>query len=276
MRLQKYLARCGVASRRHGEELISAGRVAVNGAVITRMGVKVVVGIDEVCVDGRVVNLPESTTTLMLYKPAGYVTTMDDPQGRPTVAELVDKEKYPGLFPIGRLDAETTGLLLFTTDGILGQQLMHPRHHVKKTYYALVQGKPTQSDLSCLRKGIMLDDGLTLPAEISIVEGTEMRFVQTIFHERYDQGSSLKERPRFTSSAFDDRNTSLKIGIREGRNRQIRRMFSAIGHPVLALHRQSIGSLSLGNLMLGHTRVLDSNEVQALQNGVCEPSRAHE
>ena len=130
MRLQKFLARAGVASRRHAEELIAAGRVTVNGARVTEMGVKVDPAADMVAVDGAPVALPEENVTFLLHKPAGYVTTMSDPQGRSTVAELVPTDRFPGLFPIGRLDFDTTGLLLFSTDGELGNGLLHPRHHV--------------------------------------------------------------------------------------------------------------------------------------------------
>ena len=140
MRLQKFLARAGAASRRGSENLMTAGRVTVNGQVVTELGSKVDPLVDEVAVDGVPVYLAQGPVTIMLHKPAGYVTTMSDPQGRPTVAELVPTDRFPGLFPIGRLDFDTTGLLLFSTDGELGNGLLHPRHHVEKRYLALVNG----------------------------------------------------------------------------------------------------------------------------------------
>ena len=160
MRLQKFLARAGAASRRGSENLMTAGRVTVNGKVVTELGSKVD-PLVEVAVDGAVVRLADGPVTIMLHKPAGFVTTMSDPQGRRTVAELVPTERYPGLFPIGRLDFDTTGLLLFSTDGELGNGLLHPKHHVTKRYLACVEGRPTERDLALLRRGIELDDGPT-------------------------------------------------------------------------------------------------------------------
>ena len=142
MRLQKFLARAGVASRRGSEDLMTAGRVSVNGQIVTELGSKVDPKVDVVCVDGREVHLEDGSVYLMLHKPKGYLTTMDDPQGRPCVAQLVPRGRYPGLFPVGRLDKDTTGLLLFTTDGDMGQRLLHPKHHVDKTYQAHVAGVP--------------------------------------------------------------------------------------------------------------------------------------
>ena len=140
IRLNRFLARCGLGSRRGCEDLIRAGRVSVNGETVRDLSVKVRVAVDSVLVDDKPVSLPDETVTIMLHKPAGYVTTMSDPQGRPCVADLVPEDEYPSLFPVGRLDTDTTGLLLFTTDGKLGHALLHPRHHVSKTYYALVAG----------------------------------------------------------------------------------------------------------------------------------------
>ncbi len=153
MRLQKFLARAGVASRRGSENLMTAGRITVNGEVVTELGSKVDPLVDQVAVDGVPVRLEGGPVTIMLHKPAGYVTTMSDPQGRPTVAELVPTDRFPGLFPIGRLDFDTTGLLLFSTDGEPGNGLLHPRHHVEKRYLALVNGKPTPEQLDQLGAG---------------------------------------------------------------------------------------------------------------------------
>ncbi len=166
MRLQKFLARAGVASRRGSEEVILSGRVRVNGEPVVELGVKVDADADVVTVDGKRVSPEASTKTIMLHKPAGFVTTMSDPQGRRTVAELVDVDAYPGLFPVGRLDADTTGLLLFSTDGELGHALLHPRKHVMKRYVALVEGVLSQEDAARLRAGVRLSDGMTLPAQI--------------------------------------------------------------------------------------------------------------
>ncbi|MDO5791890.1 MAG: pseudouridine synthase, partial [Coriobacteriia bacterium] len=175
MRLQKFLARAGAASRRGSENLMTAGRVTVNGQVVTELGSKVDPLVDQVAVDGVPVRLEGGPVTIMLHKPAGYVTTMSDPQGRPTVAELVPTDRFPGLFPIGRLDFDTTGLLLFSTDGELGNGLLHPRHHVEKRYLALVNGKPTPEQLAQLERGIQLDDGMTAPAKAALVEGAEAK-----------------------------------------------------------------------------------------------------
>jgi 23S rRNA pseudouridine2605 synthase len=179
VRLQKYLARAGVASRRASEQLITSGRVSVNGQVVTQLGTKVYVSendqepSDEVTLDGVLVLLKDEDVTLMLHKPAGYVTTMQDPQGRPCVASLVPLGQYPSLFPVGRLDRDTTGLLLFSTNGALGNKLLHPRHHVEKTYLALTLGVPTEKALEQLRSGVELSDGTTQPAKVELLEGEE-------------------------------------------------------------------------------------------------------
>ena len=180
MRLQKFLARAGAASRRGSENLMTAGRVTVNGQVVTELGSKVDPLVDQVAVDGVVVRLADGPVTVMLHKPAGFVTTMSDPQGRPTVAQLVPVDRYPGLFPIGRLDADTTGLLLFSTDGDLGNGLLHPKHHVAKRYLACVEGRPAERDLARLRRGVELDDGLTAPADARLVEGPAARRAERV------------------------------------------------------------------------------------------------
>lgn len=234
MRVQKFLARAGVASRRGSEDLMTAGRVSVNGEVVTSLGAKVDPAHDTVTVDGRVVTLAAGPVYLALNKPTGVVTTMSDPQGRPTVATLVPAADYPGLFPVGRLDADTTGLLLFTTDGELGHRLLHPRWKVPKTYRVVTDGSPDVCDMKRLRDGIELDDGLTAPAEARTLERLG--------------GSSVVE-----------------ITIREGRKRQVRRMFSAVSHPVIELERVSFGPVLLGGLERGSWRELDEAEVAALR-----------
>ena len=236
LRLQKFLSRAGVASRRGSENLMTAGRVTVNGEVVRELGTKIDPLVDTVCVDGKPVSLRDGNTYIMLHKPAGYLTTMSDPQGRPTVASLVPVERFPGLFPVGRLDCDTTGLLLFCTDGELAQRLLHPRYHVSKRYEAVVDGRIFEQEADILRKGVMLDDGPCNPAEIIIESAGAVSKVTCI--------------------------------ISEGRKRQVKRMFSAIGHPVLSLHRASFGVLSLGDLPVGEWRELTDNEVHALRSAV--------
>lgn len=234
MRLQRFLARAGVASRRASEELIAAGRITVNGQPVVKMGAKVDPDVDEVRVDGQVVTISQEHVALMLHKPAGYVTTMSDPQGRPCVADLVPVHQYAGLYPVGRLDRDTTGLLLFVTDGGLGNQLLHPSHHVLKRYLAKVKGVPTRHQVHLLRTGVKLDDGMTAPAEVELL-----------------------------SSGPD---ATLEIGIREGRNRQVRRMCDAVGHECLELHRSIFGPLDLGDLPVGQWRLLTDQELDLLRS----------
>lgn len=232
-RLPKYLARCGVASRRKAEDLIRNGLVVVNGEIIEEPGRKIEPGRDRVTVGGRAVYPPESLVYLLLHKPAGYVTTVRDPWGRPTVMDLVP-EKGVRLFPAGRLDLETTGLLLLTNDGEAVQALTHPRYGVPKVYKALVKGNPGKEILTKLRRGIMLDDGPTLPAKVEIL--------------------TVKEG-----------NAILRITVREGRKRLIRRMCEAAGHPVLALKRVAMGPLVLGDLPAGKARPLTPAEIEGLR-----------
>ena len=235
MRLQKFLARAGVASRRGSEDLMTAGRVSVNGVTVTELGSKVDPKVDVVCVDGREVHLADGAVYIMLNKPAGYLTTMHDPHGRPCVASLVPKKRYPGLFPVGRLDQDTTGLLLFTTDGDMGQRLLHPKHHVAKTYRAHVYGVPKERELDRLRLGITLDDGPCQPADVTF------------------------DRKR------GDNSSDITIIIREGRKRQVKRMCSAIHHAVIDLHRDKFGPLELCGLESGAWRLLEADEIEALR-----------
>lgn len=232
-RLQKFLSRAGVASRRSAEEMILAGRVSVNGEVVRTLGEKVVAGRDEVLVDGAPVQPPQRLWYLLLNKPAGVVTTLDDPQGRPTVARFIP-EGAPRLFPIGRLDYATTGLLLLTNDGDFAHLMMHPRHHVPKVYRAEVDGVPDSVDLQRLRDGVVLDDGLTAPASASIVEKRGGKAI-------------------------------VEVTLREGRKRQVRRMLSAVGHPVRMLRRVAYGPVSLGQLPEGAVRALRDDEVRGLR-----------
>lgn len=245
MRLQRFLARAGAASRRGSENLMTAGRVTVNGRVATELGTKVDVDRDVVELDGRRVKLASGPVYLMLNKPAGYLTTMSDPQGRPTVAELVPTDTYPGLFPVGRLDFDTTGLLLFTTDGDLGQALLHPSHHVDKTYIAHVDGRVTGVDLEPLCRGITLDDGPCRPARCRILRPGQAR---GICPHGIPHGTSVVE-----------------VTIHEGRKNQVKRMLSAVGHPVLSLHRPRFGPLRLGDLAPGAWRLLTPQEIMNLK-----------
>lgn len=258
MRLQKFLARAGAASRRGSENLMTAGRVRVNGQVVTELGSKVDPRVDRVTVDGIEYTLAQEPTYLMLNKPAGYVTTMSDPQGRPCVADLVPTERYPGLFAVGRLDRDTTGLLLFTTNGDAAQQLLHPSHHVRKHYVALVEGTPTEAQLDRLREGIRLRDGMAQPAEVEVLGPTDELF-RAVAPEGLRGDVSV-----------------VGIRIREGRKHQVKRMLGAIGHKVLRLHRDAFGPLTLSNVSLGSWRKLTKDEVAAIERIVAEGRRAGE
>lgn len=232
MRLQKFLARAGVASRRASENLMTDGRVTVNGVVVSELGAKVDPLVDEVAVDGRVVSLSDSPVTIMLHKPTGVITTMKAQSDRPIVADLVPVSEYPGLFPIGRLDADTTGLLLFTTDGELGNALLHPSKHVPKTYLARLRKPLDEAAAVRLREGVELDDGPAQPAEVSFVS-KDCKLVRVTVHE--------------------------------GRYHQVKRMLEAVGDPVVSLHRESFGPLRLGKLKPGEWRELTDAEVAKLK-----------
>lgn len=245
MRLQKYLARSGVASRRGSENLMTAGRVAVNGEIVTELGSKVDPERDVVTVDGREVSLATGPTYYVLNKPAGYVTTMDDPHGRRTVAELLPAGAAAGMFPVGRLDQDTTGLLLLSTDGDLAYRLMHPKFHVPKTYIAEVEGRMSEEAADRLRAGIMLDDGPTKPADVRILQARRLR-------------------------------SKVEVVLSEGRKRQVRRMLYEVGHPVTSLSRVAFGPVLLGDLVPGGTRELTAEELAALReaSGIDETGSA--
>ena len=225
-RLQKVLARAGVGSRRACEELIADGRVTVNGAV-AELGRRVDPQVDEVEVDGALVAVAEGLVHYLLNKPAGVVSTADDPQGRPTVVSLVPPG--PRVFPVGRLDVDTEGLLILTNDGPLTHRLTHPRYGVEKEYLAELAGRPAPGALRALRRGVELDDGATAPAKVALVSPTVLR-----------------------------------ITIHEGRNRQVRRMCEAVGHPVLRLVRMRIGPIVDPRLAPGRWRPLSPVEVHSL------------
>jgi len=223
-----------VASRRECEKYITAGRVAVNGRTVTELGTRVGPR-DTIAVDGVPLRRKTAKRTLLLYKPRGVVTTMKDPQGRPTVADLVAKVPER-LYPVGRLDYQTEGLLLMTNDGELAQHLTHPSHHVNKTYLVEVRGRVPEEKLDLLRLGVPLEDGLTAPAMVYVQEVDEARHVT-----------------RFT------------ITIHEGRNRQVRRMCDFIGFPVKHLKRIQVGSLALEGMKKGQYRDLTPEELADLE-----------
>jgi 23S rRNA pseudouridine2605 synthase len=229
-RLQKVLARAGIGSRRACEELIAEGLVTVNGGVAV-LGRRVDPDVDEVEVDGVLVAVAEGLVHYLLHKPRGVVTTADDPQGRPTVVELVPTQ--PRVFPVGRLDADTEGLLLLTNDGQLAHRLTHPSFGVDKEYVAEVEGRPSPGALRELRRGVTLDDGVTAPAKASLLAPNMIRLV-----------------------------------VHEGRNRQVRRMCEAVGHPVVRLVRTRIGPLIDRRLAAGEWRALTAVEVQSLAAAV--------
>jgi pseudouridine synthase len=234
-RLQKVLSQAGVASRRTAETLIADGRVSVNGRTVRAMGVKVDPGKDEIRVDGRRIKGASRLRYILLYKPTGYVTTRSDPQRRRTVLDLLaGVREY--VYPVGRLDYDTEGLLLLTNDGELAARLTHPRHGVARIYEARVAGMPDREAIERLRTGIPLDGRRTLPADVIL----------------------LNEGRR-------DRDGVLRLTIREGRNRQVRRMCEAVGHPVQRLKRTKFGSLADRKLKPGEWRELAPREIDALQ-----------
>ena len=235
-RLQKLLSQRGIASRRGAEKLISAGRVTVNGK-IAAIGQQADAATDQICVDGTEIGQPPGCEYLLLNKPKGIVSTCDDPQGRKTVLDLLDANLRSGLglHPVGRLDADSTGALLLTNDGQLTYQLTHPRHQMPKVYQVRVEGSPSPAVLKRWREGVMLDGRQTAPAGVALIR-------------QMPKGRSL-----------------LRVTLTEGRNRQIRRVAEGLGHPVTALHRTKIGSLSLGNLPRGRYRLLSKDETTQLK-----------
>lgn len=232
-RLQKFLARAGVASRRTAEEWIKAGRVAVNGRVVTEMGVKVDPARDAVKVDGRRVRLAAAPVTFMVHKPSGYVSTTHDPQGRRVVTELLAEAVQGRLYPVGRLDYDATGLLLLTNDGELAHRLMHPRYQVPRTYRVTVSGEVFRRTIDQLRAGIALD-GREVAAAVQVIKR-------------------------------DAEKTVLEVTVREGRYHLIKRLMEAVGHPVLKLKRIAFGPLRLGRLPRGACRRLTALEIAALK-----------
>jgi 23S rRNA pseudouridine2605 synthase len=226
MRLQKILANAGVASRRKAEEMITAGRVSVNGETVRELGTQATEA-DIVEVDGVPISAEPPKMYIALHKPEGVVTTVADPFNRPTVMDYVPT--HTRLFPVGRLDFDTSGLLFLTNDGDWANEKTHPSREVSKTYLATLRGEPTSAEITKFQTGMEIEDYTTAPAEIVIVS----------------RGKT----------------TTVRITIHEGRNRQIRKMCAAIGHPVISLKRVSIGNVKLGNLPVGKWRELDESEI---------------
>jgi pseudouridine synthase len=240
-RVQKILSQAGVASRRASERLMLEGRVTVNGATVSELGSKADPGRDDIRVDGRRIRLPERHRYLLLHKPRGYVTTRSDPQRRPTVIDLIGIPDY--VYPVGRLDFDSEGLLLLTNDGDLAARLTHPRHGVERRYEARLLGVPDDHDLARLRRGIVIDGRRTAPTDVELIAN----------------------RTRPAGAPASGPTTLLRITIREGRNRQIRNMCDAIGHPIDRLVRVAIGPIRDPRLKPGEWRELTGDEVARLR-----------
>lgn len=233
-RLQKVMAKAGVASRRHSEELILRGSVSVDGRVVREMGYKVDPRVNTIEVMGKVLDVRAPRSYVMLNKPTGVLTTVTDPFKRPTVMDFFGDD-FVGIFPVGRLDQDTSGLLLMTNDGDLAYKLAHPKHKIAKVYLARVRGTVSSDAVWHLRRGIVLEDGPTQPARVRIINRVENQ-------------------------------TDLEIAIFEGRKRQVRRMCQAIRHPVITLERLEIGPIKLGDLAPGQWRPLTEGEETLLKD----------
>lgn len=234
MRLQKYMALSGVASRRKSEEMIKNGQVMVNNKIVTELGVIIDPKKDNVTVDDKGIKLESKKIYIMINKPIGYVSTVKDEKNRKVVTDLIDDIRER-IYPVGRLDADTTGLLLLTNDGDIAYKLTHPSNKIMKKYVAIVEGVPNRVELENFRKGLLIDGRRTAPASIKI-------------NKRFDIDSILD------------------IEIYEGRNRQIKKMCEAINHPVKKLKRISIGEIELGGLDVGNYRFLNDEEVKYLRS----------
>lgn len=233
MRLNKYIAQAGIASRRKADDLISCGNVKINGAVVKELGTDVKEG-DVVEVNGRRITAAEKKVYVLLNKPLGYVTTSSDEKDRATVLDLV-ADVPERIFPVGRLDYNTSGLLILTNDGELAYRLTHPKHHVYKTYRAQVQGVLSNERIARLRRGVDIGGFVTSPAQVKVIK----------------QG---------------ERSALVEIQIYEGKNRQVRKMFAAVGNKVTALQRIAMGDIRLGRLMEGHYRKLTHEEIEYLKS----------
>jgi 23S rRNA pseudouridine2605 synthase len=235
-RLQKILSRAGIASRRKAEELIQAGHVRLNGQVVTQLGTKANPRTDRITIDGRPLRLADEPLYILFHKPVGVVTTLSDPEGRPTVRDYL-RGVRARVFPVGRLDFHSSGLLLLTNDGELALRLTHPRYGIRKTYRVKVKGSPTPEALAQLAAGVRLEEGVTAPAEVRIARGSEGK-------------------------------TWLEITLGEGRRREVRRMCEQVGYPVEKLSRTRLGPLTLGKLPPGEHRMLTEREVRQLHYAV--------
>ena len=232
-RLQKYLAQCGVASRRKCEELILQGRVQVNGVTVTELGTKINPEKDKIKFDGKDIKQAQKLVYILLNKPIGYVTTADDQFGRDTVLDLVKVKER--IVPVGRLDLYTSGALILTNDGDFVYQVTHPKHEIEKTYTVTIKGIVQNSEVEQLRNGIKIDDYITKPARVKILKTDTEKDI-----------------------------SRLEITIHEGKNRQVRKMCEAVGRKVLALHRSKIGGIGVKDIELGKWRYLTANEVQQI------------
>ncbi|HEX4566144.1 MAG TPA: pseudouridine synthase [Vicinamibacterales bacterium] len=248
-RLQKILSQAGVASRRLSEELIVQGRVQVNGRTVTELGTKADPEADEIKVDGRRIHAQKRKRYVLLNKPRGYITSRSDPEQRPTVLDLLRGVKEY-VYPVGRLDYDSEGLLILTNDGELAARLTHPRHEVDKVYHARVRGIPDDHAIERLQKGVTIDGRRTAAAKARFVDPPHKR-----------TGAQ----------------TTIELAIHEGRQRQVRKMFDAIGHPVVRLKRVRIGPIEDPEIPLGHWRELTPQEVEKLQRagGITTGARAH-
>jgi len=240
-RLQKIIAHAGFASRREAETMIREGRVTVNGKVVTELGTKAAPGRDHIKVDGKLITRPETHRYILLYKPREVTSTVNDPEGRKTVIDLV-KGVRERIYPVGRLDYQSEGLLLLTNDGDLAYKVSHPKHGSVKTYHVKVRGVPEERIIGKLERGITIEGKRTVPCEI----------------ER------MKTTGRSQGKSDDEGNSWYEVRLREGRNQQIRKMFKAVGHPVSKLRRVAIGPIADPKLTPGDWRELTRNEVKML------------
>nr|WP_295762682.1 pseudouridine synthase [uncultured Intestinibacter sp.] len=236
MRINKYIALCGVASRRKAEELILAGKVKINDNIVTELSYQVDEENDVVKVDDKIIKEENKLVYILLNKPEGYITTVKDQFDRESVLDLVTDIKER-VYPIGRLDYETSGLLLLTNDGDLTYKLTHPKHEVDKTYVARVKGKLTPDEIKMFKSGLKIEDYVTAPAKLKVI--------------RYDEKTNV---------------SLLEIKIHEGKNRQVRKMCKAINHPVLRLKRTAMGKIRIGECEIGKYRYLTEDEVKYLKS----------
>lgn len=240
VRLHKFLANAGISSRRRAEELIAAGRVRVNGEVVTRLGTVIDDSLDEVEVDGVRVRPLGEKCAVLVYKPTGYVSSTRDPWGRPVVIELVGELRSRRLYPVGRLDLNSEGLMVLTDDGELAHLLTHPSHGVEKEYLVEIDGVPRWEELELLRRGVRIGEVTTSPAKVELED-------------------------------VRDRKARVRVTIREGKKRQVRRMFETIGYEVVRLIRTRIGTLRLNGLRPGEYRFLTESEIVRLKRAVGSP-----